>query len=752
MPGGFGSPEITDLTGILQNIVDGINITAANTQLQVQNSRNAIKQDINIATGATAVRIQNSTNSVRSAINDGNNAVKSFVGLLNNIIRGDISGARANINQVIGNTTSLIRNDLLNRSNALAQDIENVNTGLTNTLNQTSNNIVSFLNQASEDITDSLNQQADTIGNEINGVIDGIRVDIEQKVAGIGAAIAGLFAPFIEWLSEQRDKLNAFISDQRLLQTDVIEERFAKLVAIFEKMATNGYGGWDEVIADYDELTGVGGFIDGILGIILFLPIILSGTATAIQPFAQNIAHLAREVARPGLLAPSELAEALRRGVASESFVRDELGKLGFSNARIDLILFLTRPLLNFTDIRALFVRGEMSEVDHDERLKKHGVLDSDIVQIKKLYKLLPPVQDLVRFAVREVFDPEQARALDLFKEFPSEFGVQAEKLGLPRDVAEWYWGAHWELPSIGQAFEMFHRNVINQDQLRALLKAQDVAPIWRDRLEQIAFRPFTRVDVRRMHNIGVLDEAQVKRAYLDLGFDDGKADAMTEFTILYNTDDPADGGLTFRQLTRSTIERAFRRNKISFSEAVNMLVQTGYREQDAEFLISLQDINKEADLNPDRTQQFLDRMATITRDGYSRRLIPRQEAVFALIDAGYTDIEAQAELDFLDLEIVTKLKATQAAIIRELYTEYTIDINGVQIIMSRLGFGNSEIEILAFEWNMIREFRTRKPTLRQFKLMFKKGIISLDQYMDELRGLGYAEKYVADIAFVELE
>ena len=59
--------------------------------------------------------------------------------------------------------------------------------------------------------------------------------------------------------------------------------------------------------------------------------------------------------------------------------------------------------------------------------------------------------------------------------------------------------------------------------------------PFWRDKLMQLSYKPLTRVDVRRMHLLGTLDEGGVNRAYRDVGYNEHNASLMTNFTVRYN-------------------------------------------------------------------------------------------------------------------------------------------------------------------------------------------------------------------------
>ena len=89
----------------------------------------------------------------------------------------------------------------------------------------------------------------------------------------------------------------------------------------------------------------------------------------------------------------------------------------------------------------------------------------------------------------------------------------------MDKEVLQWYWRAHWELPSPTTGFEMLHRlhpdvlEVIGEkykemglnpddlktdlDTLKELLKISDYPKYWRDRLAAISYSPLTRVDLR---------------------------------------------------------------------------------------------------------------------------------------------------------------------------------------------------------------------------------------------------------------
>ncbi|GAH24689.1 unnamed protein product, partial [marine sediment metagenome] len=79
----------------------------------------------------------------------------------------------------------------------------------------------------------------------------------------------------------------------------------------------------------------------------------------------------------------------------------------------------------------------------------------------------------------------------------------------------------------------------------------------------------YTRVDVRRMYKTGTLDRAAVKTSYLDLGYDEEKAENMTKFAI-------AEGVSAEKELTKADILDGYKRTLFNEAEAFTMLLDLG--------------------------------------------------------------------------------------------------------------------------------------------------------------------------------
>jgi hypothetical protein len=345
--------------------------------------------------------------------------------------------------------------------------------------------------------------------------------------------------------------------------------------------------------------------------------------------------------------------------------------------------------------------------------------------------------------AVREVFSPDVSERFGQYEDFPEQFAKLAEKIGLSKDWALAYWASHWDLPSPSMGFEMFHRGIIDKDTLILLLRSLDIMPFWRDKLIELSYNPLTRVDVRRMYQLGVLSEEEVYKSYLDIGYSPENARRLTEFTKRYSAPEDDSELSEFRRLARNTYTQAYRKNVISRDEYKQMLLSLGYVEDDVELLIAIDDVYIEQSKDLWDENDFNKSYQSLIIKAYKNGVINRDDLLQILLDLGYTNTEAVLQIELLDTEYRLYIKSLVADKIGTLYVEYTIDENTAYQYMNVFGFSQSEIERYMEEWNINRSLRTRKPSLSDFIKFYRSGFISLDDFMDELRGLGYNERYV---------
>ncbi len=283
----------------------------------------------------------------------------------------------------------------------------------------------------------------------------------------------------------------------------------------------------------------------------------------------------------------------LQQGVGKEQIIKDIThGDIHPDHAQQYLDAILTKPATQ--DIVTYTLRPDPDLQSLDERLTKIGIHPDYLELHRELALVIPPISDIITMAVREVFTPAIAARFGQYDDFPAQLEEWGLKKGLSKEWSERYWAAHWALPSASQGFEMLHRGVIDRDDLNRLLRAQDVMPFWRDKLTQIAFRPLTRVDVRRMYREGVLDEAGVYEAYLDHGYAEDNAKRMTEFTIKQTLSAQA-------KFTSTDVVAAFAKRMINTGEARSLLADLGIPADNISYIISRAEYKRLWDLTESR-------------------------------------------------------------------------------------------------------------------------------------------------------
>jgi len=447
-----------------------------------------------------------------------------------------------------------------------------------------------------------------------------------------------------------------------------------------------------------------------------------------------------REILRPRL-DPASLMQCIHRGTLSPLTVMNELGARGYTTPDINLMQNLSYGRLPPATLINAVLRGEIPRSLAETDIKAQGWRDQDVDLLFRLAQVIPPVPDLISMAVREVFTPEIAERFGQFEDLPTPFVEWAARVGMSAEWAKRYWGAHWRLPTSIQAFEMYHRGVIDHSDLQLLLRALDIMPYWRDKLLQIAYKPYTRVDTRRMYGLGVLDRDEVKRAYLDLGYDEVKAEAMTEFTVRYEDEGGANNLARYRSMSQSLVTKAYELGKISEAEATTRLLDLGYDIETSNLLLALLDAEKEISETPQMLGEFRRDMRAIIERGYERKTISPETALSMLVDLGFGENEAEYMLLAVNAAYQQKSTERILSIIGRAYILRAITPTRTYELLGQLNLPAPQQSQVMAEWDVERNIRDRRLTESQYRKAYNSKIIDLDEYAESLRGLGYTER-----------
>lgn len=437
---------------------------------------------------------------------------------------------------------------------------------------------------------------------------------------------------------------------------------------------------------------------------------------------------------RPTALDSGSVLEFIRRFPDETDSVLVNLERTGLSDEKIQALLRIRHTPLQMLDNLDAWRREEIDESALDTRLRANGLSPEDGELAKRLSRRIPPIQDLILFAVRGVFDVEESRRFGEFEGLPpdiergfieafdiegGDFSKQVEvfadaagKLGLPQEWVAAYWTAHWRLPSLQNAYQMFHRLApdiveaekddfiadgfdpetlkFDRESLDRLVRSADFSSFWRTKLSAIAFNPLTRVDIRRMHKLGILDNDATHRAYRKVGFSSSDADKMLAFTIAFNDEPDSSQTDEIRVLTKAQI--------LDFVE---------------------------------------------------NELFSPEEGVETLQGIGYDEFAATG---FVDLELAKRdrnLQRTAISLVEERVLAGLIDVNAATVQLDGLGVGAAQKAIVLRQLDVKLTKRTRQPSRAELDTFFGNQIITAEEYRTGLLSLGYPEEW-AD-RFVQL-
>lgn len=281
--------------------------------------------------------------------------------------------------------------------------------------------------------------------------------------------------------------------------------------------------------------------------------------------------------------------------------VKEIMKRTGITDEDIDLIFLSRYRLYSEETIKDLFLRGIIDKQTMVVRMRELGYTDTRINEMIQAWEIIPSPQDLFWMVGKEAFEPDMIKHIGLGDEFPQEQVKWLEKQGISAEWARKYWYAHWDEPSIQMGYEMLHRGVINDAELDMLFRAIEMPPFWREKLKEISYRVLSRVDVRRMHKIGVLTDDELIQTYMDQGYNKDNATKMAQFTVLYNQSHSTG-------VTKAQVIQSYKTDMVTRTDASDLLQTLGIDEDHAEFLLYLEDYKKDQEYSEKRIKNIGDK------------------------------------------------------------------------------------------------------------------------------------------------
>lgn len=372
------------------------------------------------------------------------------------------------------------------------------------------------------------------------------------------------------------------------------------------------------------------------------------------------------------LLSGADLANASVQNQMTDTEIESYRARLDIDTADMQTLIKLAGEPPGIDTLLEGWNRGFIDESFVEQGLKESRLKNKYNDFIKQLRFKIPPISDLIRFMVREAFDDNISQKFSYDNDYPSQIDSFVEQNGLSRDWAKRYWRAHWQLPSPSQAYDMLHRNLITIDDLASLLKTADYPRFWREKLIQLSTELYTRVDVRRMFRIGVLDESGVLKSYKELGYNDERASKLTEFTV-------KDVRLEQKDLTKNELLGLFEDSIIDETYLTNSLIKLGYDSVEIQYLISASQLKKQKSITNDEIKAIQTKFI----DGN----IDNSSALSLLAKAGLDNLAGQAKVDLWTATKAGKVAKPTTAKLESWYEDDIITLDDFESELVKLGW-----------------------------------------------------------------
>ena len=551
------------------------------------------------------------------------------------------------------------------------------------------------------------------------------------------------------------------IAIEDFLSTFKFGDIFADWLEDFSiKVEDSYFDAWGDIFEQARQVAGLESLVPdknkrGLKKTLAWLPVIIGiliGIGKVIldiveEPLIINAQRKLNKKLRLTYLDKGELLELIYRYPQESAEAIENLQEMGFSDVRINQLIRISRNALNVSELVNLWLRKEIDTVTLEDELSKLHYVKEDIERIKKLAYYIPTPNDIIRLAVRDAWNDQAANRFGYDEDFPAEFGEWSEKQGLSRYWAKRYWRAHWELPGTTLAYEMYHRlregrtqNTFTRSDLETLLKIADYPRYFRDRMIEVSYEPFSRVDVRRMYKIGILNYDEVVEAYKDIGYDDKKAKLLADFTVKYETGDEDSILDKYKNQTINLIKEGYLTGLLDKQTCVTKLNALKYSNENVDTLLSLWDFESSIKYTPTYKQEYKKDVKAIIEKAYSNRLINNQEAHKYLTSIGFTEQDIELLLGTIDYAVDLSYLDSQIEVIQEQYVNRLIDENEVVSELGKLNCSGERIKKLLDMWSYKRNAKSRLLTESQYRAAVVQGIITVQDYKKKLDMLGYRD------------
>ena len=238
------------------------------------------------------------------------------------------------------------------------------------------------------------------------------------------------------------------------------------------------------------------------------------------------------------------------------------------------------KAIISPEDAIRMKFKGILKDEECSEILSRHGFTDTDMEKLNEDYLFIPSPADTISWLAREVFEPEMITKWKLDAGFENvKERDYFYKQGLTDEMIRNFWIAHWEHLDYYRIKTLVNRGKLNKEDIKEWCSLQEIAPVWSDEMWELMWEDLTRVDVRRIYNLGLKDEAWLREKLQRVGYKEENLEDMVTFYKSFRLEE-------YRKLSQSIIIKGVKKEIISPEEGLERLVELGYSPEDAEFIL----------------------------------------------------------------------------------------------------------------------------------------------------------------------
>lgn len=403
-------------------------------------------------------------------------------------------------------------------------------------------------------------------------------------------------------------------------------------------------------------------------------------------------------------------------------------------------------------ELLAMLNRQIITETEWHKYLGLNGYTSLPVQnQITRLRYYLPGPSDLIRFAVREAWDPATVNRFGYDREFPAPFRYFAQLQGMDFDPAwdrqyttgtgasGWdslYWRVHWEnmSPHLGYLAQQRFRatggpgggprnpaaGTWTKADTESLLKIHDYAPGFRRYMAELAYNPLRLIDIRRTVREILAQPDQWDQVVPAWTVDLVGAGAGPNVPPVVN---PTADQIALAWATEAHQDRGLARGDAEIAARLDVRA--------AQSALARAHRANPAAAAVDR--QWLATILTSYRDG----IMDHASALAALQAAGAHDPAKQ--LDIVDYKVSAAIGKQQAGRIRTLFTKGKIGKARAEQLLLSAGFTQQRVQQWLRLWSMLLATAPSAASDRDVLDEMAAGTITQQQAIGQLRRLGWS-------------